>query len=692
METFNIGNRIFRLTFCVDDNGILGFFDEPDVQLSKDQDWQLRKCSNPVEIQIAGHKTSQHTGDRHICTSENETLRYQSHKISISNGVKTLVIKQKNAFISVESFFVFYKEASTFRCYNKVTNCGLEEVTLEYVSSFAKKCMIGYRHYDSASLSVPHNSWFLECQWKKSSLKDLGIVAGNEYKNFKKYIINNTGAWSSKSFLPMGILGDPKQKEFFLWQIEANGSWSYELGDFLENVSLNLSGPSLEENGWAKTLARGESFETVKVAITKAKSEMKLFGNITRYRRAIVHNTFDHPSCPIIFNEYMLASWNCPSDKTAHELAPTAKKLGAEYYVIDCGWHDEVENPFYHLGRWNASKKKYPNGLEKTMEYIASLGLKPGLWLEPEVVGAEGDAITMWTPDCYFHRFGKPLIVSNRYQLNFANPKVTDFFYKKIDELVNKYHARYFKFDYNIEPGIGFEMGDLTLGEALLEHNRAYHAFMDEITKRYPDVMFEGCASGGNRLDYLTLDNVNVVSTSDQTNYLLYPYITSNILTAVLPTQAAVWCYPKSEKLEDKDIDYELINMNIVNCLIGRVHLASKLYLFSEEKQDFIKKGMEYYHTLDEIKNDGVPYYPQGLSSIGDVTLAYGLKNDKKAVLMVYNLVNSKPIKINIGKHSSVRLSFPLEHLETKYEVNGNTLIFYPNRDNIARVFEIEYE
>lgn len=53
----------------------------------------------------------------------------------------------------------------------------------------------------------------------------------------------------------------------------------------------------------------------------------------------------------------MYASWCCPSERTAHELAPYAKKAGADVFVIDCGWHDEVENPFYHIGRWRKAQK-----------------------------------------------------------------------------------------------------------------------------------------------------------------------------------------------------------------------------------------------------------------------------------------------------------------------------------------------
>lgn len=186
-----------------------------------------------------------------------------------------------------------------------------------------------------------------------------------------------------------------------MWQIESNNGWSYEIGDFKESITLSLSGPTLYENGWFKLLKPGEKFETIKCALTLAESFDKAVANLTLYRRHILSPYLHKCKDQVIFNEYMFASWNRPSDETARQLAPVAAELGAEYYVIDCGWHDEEEDPFYYLGKWKASAAKYKDGLEKTAEFVRSLGLKLGLWLEPEVVGLLGDAKSHWPRDVF---------------------------------------------------------------------------------------------------------------------------------------------------------------------------------------------------------------------------------------------------------------------------------------------------
>ena len=83
-----------------------------------------------------------------------------------------------------------------------------------------------------------------------------------------------------------------------------------------------------------------------------------------------------------------------------------------------------------------------------------------------------------------------------------------------------------------------------SFGEGLEQCAAAYLAWADDMCVRFPQTLFETCSSGGMRMDYQTLAHFSVVSTSDQTHYDKYPYIAGNVLSAVLPEQAAVWSYP----------------------------------------------------------------------------------------------------------------------------------------------------
>ena len=80
----------------------------------------------------------------------------------------------------------------------------------------------------------------------------------------------------------------------------------------------------------------------------------------------------------------------------------------------------------------------------------------------------------------------------------------------------------YIKMDYNIEPGVGTEVDAESAGEGLLEHERAYLAWLDTVFEKYPDLVIENCSSGGLRMDYALLSRLSIQSTSDQEEYDIF--------------------------------------------------------------------------------------------------------------------------------------------------------------------------
>lgn len=122
--------------------------------------------------------------------------------------------------------------------------------------------------------------------------------------------------------------------------------------------------------------------------------------------------------------------------------------------------------------------------------------------------------------------------------------KVQDYATSVIDRMVNEYGVGYIKMDYNINSGIGTEVDSDSLGDGLLEHNRAYLAWLDSIFCQYPDLIIENCGSGGMRMDYAMLSRHSIQSSSDQTDYIKNAAIAASCATALTPEQCAIWSYP----------------------------------------------------------------------------------------------------------------------------------------------------
>ena len=161
------------------------------------------------------------------------------------------------------------------------------------------------------------------------------------------------------------------------------------------------------------------------------------------------------------------------------------------------------------------------------------------------------------------------------------------------------------------------------------------------------------------RMDYETLSHFSICSTSDQTDYMKYPYIAGNILAGVLPEQAAVWSYPVGVGEIGKPLSYDAawvernitkdrIVMNMINSVLGRMHLASHVELLSEEQRRLVKEGVRCYHLLTDFKKHALPYFPNGFCRFGDETVCAGLRDEKSLYLAVWNLSDTNAAQIQM--------------------------------------------
>lgn len=612
-----------------------------------------------VQVQVAGENKDSHLGAKMVRSSESGRLRYVSH--TVSDGSLTVVQDSPN--VRCETVFETYSDTNAIRVHTKVTNLTETPIVLEEVSAF---CMAGIgdkndpENMQFTSFLQSHHA---ECQPRTKNFRELGLYGGRN-ESQQRVSGCNIGSWSTKELLPMGILEDRKNSSFLMFQVESNSSWYYEISDILGKYYLYLGGPNYPFGGWFKTLNPGQSYVTPYIALAFGKDLNDVIGNMTLYRRHIAGISPADASLPTIFNEYMHLSWDSPTAENTAKYAPVVAKTGVEYYVIDCGWHNEEDGdkvyPF--VGHWKESKARFPEGVKKTTDYIRSLGMKPGLWIEPEIIGIQcQEMLNHYDDDCFFQRHGKRLAVMNRHFLDYRNPKVRTYMSETIRRMVEDYGAEYIKCDYNQDCGVGTDWNAENPGAGLEAATDAFLDWIREMIAKYPDVIFEGCSSGGMRMDYKTLSAYSLVSTSDQTDYLLYPYIAGNILAAVLPEQAAVWSYPvASDCTKGEDVSDERIVINMVNSFLGRMHLASHLDYLNEHQMDLIREGVAYYNTLSAVKKTATPYFPMGFTGFGDRAVCAGLKNGNRVYLAAWNLNNARSICVPFReKIAEAKIAYP---------------------------------
>lgn len=638
---------------------------------------------NFLEVSVSGENKNTHLGAKMAFSTEWDKLLYVEHKIA-KNELTIVCRSQK---VEATAHFTAYEDTNAIRVQTEYKNVSNEEIYLEEASALVVNGVGNIYQDENLKITKFIQSHHNECQPRTFSFKELGLFRGTG-ESQRKISVQNVGSWSTKEELPQAIIQTADGK-FAFFQIESNNSWYWEISDKIKTHYLYLGGANSTYGSWTKKLSVGESYKTVNVALCFGDCLNDAVANMTAYRRHIKGKCNADESLPTIFNEYMHLSWDNPSEFATKKYAPIAKMAGVEYYVIDCGWHDEVPTDliYHYVGEWKESSLRFPSGVKKTTDYLRSLGLKPGLWIEPEVVGFKNQKmIDYYGDDCFIKRNGKKVTVMNRHVLDYRSPKVVEYMSETIRRMIEDYGAEYIKMDYNQDLGVGTEINSDSLGEGLESSANAFFKWVKAMTEKYPNVIFEGCSSGGMRMDYKTLSAYSLVSTSDQTDCYKYPYIVGNILSAVLPEQAAVWSYPVggingeflrdvSKEWADENIDADRVAINMINSFLGRMHLASNVSLLDGERLQLVKDGIEYYNGLSEQKKIAVPYFPLGFCQMEDKTVCAGIKCNNAVYLAVYNLDGDNKKVIPLFKDiKSVCKGYP-KSSEVAISYKGNKLI-----------------
>lgn len=614
-----------------------------------------------------------------------EDFKYVKHTIKDN----VLEIIQTYDRLQVLTTFQKYENCNTLRIKTSVKNTSAQPIVLNTVSAFSLYGF-GNRETDTLHYTRFHNTRYAECQPIKNSFKQLGLLAFGGPDGQAKIFGGNTGNCSSYKEIPQGIIENETDGTFYMFSLESNHLWYYEISEYLWDFYLHLGGANLANCGWKKTLQQNESYETIWVTLAVGKSEEDVLGETTKYRRHISGKCIAEENLPAIFNEYMHLAWDNPYDENTKKYAPIVAKTGVEYYVIDCGWHtqsiEKEEDPYKvysYIGDWEESLARFPQGIEKLSQYLSNMGMKLGLWIAPEQVGVNCQSvIDKLGKDSFLQRDGKLLQMNTNYMLDYRKKKVREHMNEVIGRMIEKYAVRYIKFDCTAGHFIGTDTECESFGAGLEECANAFADWVIAIRKKYPEVVFEACAGGGMRLDYRWLSIFSLVSTSDQIDYLKYPYLAGNLLSAVLPEQAAVWAYPITEQCQAKDISDERIYMNMINSFLGRMHLASHLERLEDRQLLLVKEGVEYYKSLVTAKKNGLPKFPCGFNNFSNDFVVAGFETEEKLYLAVWNMGEQLHREITLKGYKNVICAYP----------NANSLTFNYKNDTLSIEFTQKYQ
>jgi alpha-galactosidase len=345
------------------------------------------------------------------------------------------------------------------------------------------------------------------------------------------------------------------------------------------------------------------------VSVGVADSVDGAFGVLTAQRRASRTLRDADLALPLVFNDYMNTLMGDPTTERLLPLVAAAARAGAGYFCIDAGWYDDTAGWWASVGDWEPSTVRFPNGLRAVLDHIRETGMVPGLWMEPEVVGVTSRAATTLPDSAFLQRGGVRIQERDRYLLDLRSPEAVAHLDAAVDRLIGELGVGYFKFDYNVTPGAGTDVDAPSVGHGLLASNRAHLAWLERLLDRHPELIIENCASGAMRSDFAMLSRLQLQSTSDQQDPLLYPAIAAGALVHILPEQAGNWAYPQAEMTDEEII------FTMCTGLAGRLYQAGLVDRMDDRQRKLVADGVAAHKRMRTDLTRSVPRFPNGLPS-----------------------------------------------------------------------------
>lgn len=432
-------------------------------------------------------------------------LRYKSYRISKGkysikglpavyadeNEAETLEIILKDKYSDIEvtlRYGVLPKLDIITRCVS-VANNGTQPVILTKVASLC--------------LDIPHGKWewvhFHGRHAMERLTERMPLCHGIQESSSKR-------GTSSHHQNPTVLLCSPDCTETSGSCIGAalmySGSFQTKIQlDQMEQVRL-VMGINPELFRWE--LKPSEVFDTPEVIMSYSSNGMeKLSHNFHKViREHVCRGKYKLAERPVLINNWEATYFDFNEEKIL-KIAEQAASLGVDMLVLDDGWFGKRDDDCSGLGDWFVSEEKLNGGLGKLAEKIKSLGMKFGLWFEPEMVSEDSDLYRSH-PD-WAIKIPSRNPVRSRYQLvlDMINPEVRDYLFGAISDILKNADISYIKWDMNrsicdwYTPCLSAD----NQGEMPHRYVLGLYELLERLTTAFPDVLFEGCSGGGGRFD-----------------------------------------------------------------------------------------------------------------------------------------------------------------------------------------------
>ncbi|MBD7911406.1 MULTISPECIES: alpha-galactosidase [Clostridium] len=384
-------------------------------------------------------------------------------------------------------------------------------------------------------------------------------------------------------------------------------------GNFLANVEVDMYNQARAQIGlnpfdFTWNLESREEFqapEVVMVYSAKGLSGMShIYHNL--YRERLCRGKFRDKERPILINNWEATYFDFNNEKI-ESIAKESSELGVELFVLDDGWFGERNNDDSSLGDWFVNEEKIKGGLNKLAKNINKMGMKFGLWFEPEMISPKSKLYEEH-PDWCIHIEGRTISKArNQLILDLSRDEVCDAIIKMITDILKSAPISYVKWDMNRNMT---EIGSEALPakkqkEVAHRYMLGLYKILENITSNFPNILFESCSGGGGRFDGGMLYYMPQTWTSDDTDAierlkiqegtsLVYPSVTMGCHVSAVPNHQVYRTTP--------------LNTRAIGAMAGTFGYELDITKMSEEEKKEVKSQIEFYKSIRKIVQFGDLY------------------------------------------------------------------------------------
>ena len=346
----------------------------------------------------------------------------------------------------------------------------------------------------------------------------------------------------------------------------------------------------------------------------------------------IVAPRFSKMERPIVINSWESFGFSVDSEKM-HKLFDTAKQVGCETFVIDDGWFGKRCDDRSSLGDWFENETKFHGGLKKFADNVKANGMRFGIWMEPEMVSRDSNLYRNH-PDYAMTVDGvEPIEIRHQIMLDITKPEVKEYIVDSVSNVVKKYGLDYLKWDCN--RGI---TEILNADNYFYDYTLSLYEILNRITKAFPDLMIESCASGGNRFDLGMLYYTAQIWASDNTDPIQRLFTHEGLLNAY--PQSVISAHVPSKMNEHSLRSYPL-KVRLAASAMTAFGYELDLTKLPDDELKIIKIFNNIYKEYRETLNFGDFYISERAYSEKRAVYTIVSKDKQNAVTFIFDLENS---------------------------------------------------